>query len=156
MYLPIPSAQNKYEIDTRGNVRNAHTKYVLKSSLQNQTPVVHLFIDGKSIARSVRQLLWEVHGIKPTRLHLSPIPVWLFKDGEILYFECMKKAALFLSMKLFYTVKTIVNVMIKRQPEFKGWKIKYCEEEKRIYRSTDQIIGSKYLRRENKYWRENV
>lgn len=154
MYLPIPSAKNKYEIDTRGNVRNARTKYRLKRSFVGQTPVARLYVDGRVSLRSIRQLMWEVHGVEPEKQNYPAVAVWLFRNEEILYFDNMKAAALYLSVKLFYTVKTIRNVFTKRQSEFKGWTIKYCEEEPRIIKSPDKIIGTKYLHRENKYWRE--
>lgn len=151
--MPIPSSKNKYEIDSRGNVRNARTKRKVKPRIVNQSPIVNMYMgNGKYIVRSIQQLMFEVHGVEPTKLPPPVTPVWIFKGTEILYFANMKSAAVYLSAKLFYRADTIRKFFTERKTEIKGWKIKYCEEEPRIFRSTDQILGSKYFHRENKYW----
>lgn len=61
-FLPIPSTGSKYEINTRGVVRNARSKKILKR--KGHGKCVELWFSGrKAVNRCVADLLWEVHGI---------------------------------------------------------------------------------------------
>ena len=131
-FLPIPSLDNKYEINQRGIVRNAKTKKKLTPYIQHKCKMVSLFFEEKAKSYSVNQLLWEVFGKVPKRTNKPPITVYLSKDGRNLYFSSIYKAAIFLSENLFLTADAMDKRLRKRQSEIHGWKIFYREPDERV------------------------
>ena len=146
MFEAIPSLNYKYEIDTRGNVRNAKTKKILKKIVRRNKNIksftVRVIFNGRRKECSIQQLLWEVHGVVPK------------KGGEMLFFQSLNKAAIFLSERLHYTKQWILNHFTKRIKEFHGWQIFYHIQKKRIFRKVDLILESKYFYREIEYWND--
>lgn len=131
-FLPIPSLDNKYEINNRGTVRNAKTKKRLKPFALHKCKMVSLFFEEKRKHYSVNQLLWEVFGKVPKRTNKPAITVYLSKDGRNLYFPSIYKASIFLAENLFLTADAMDKRLRKRQSEIHGWKIFYREPEERV------------------------
>ena len=116
-FLPIPSLNNLYEINSRGIVRNANSKQILQP----------LFCFAKlKTSRTVASLLWEVYGIKPKVRNSRPVSVSC-KDhcGKKYFFNSLKSCAKFLSPKTKYPVKTLEDYLSDRKSEIGEWKIFY-------------------------------
>ena len=154
MYLPIPSLNNKYEINQQGGVRNALTKKRLKAFVRNNesrtVPSVRVFFEGRRKECSIQQLLWEVHGKTPKRKARQALSVTICNGGERLFFPSLNQAAIFLSRKVHYTKEWISQHLAKRVTEFHGWQIMYHEQEERKMRSVDAILGIRRLHRGKK------
>lgn len=69
MFLPIPSLDNKYEIDKKGVVRNAKTKHIIKP--RNGTSYYILSINNNQIWRCREALMAEVFDSEENYL---PVP----------------------------------------------------------------------------------
>lgn len=122
-FEPIPSLGGRYEIDTRGVVRNALTKKTIK-------PVrgcIYVYKDGKLNSHSVKSLLWEVHGIIKTR-RCKPIPCYVENQNQKLFFKSLSACARFLAPKLFYAEKTVAHWLWRRDPTAGEWEITYVDE----------------------------
>ena len=123
-FEPIPSTGGKYEINIRGVVRNAKSKQILKT--KSKGACVSLQLDAKkSISRSIKDLLWEVHGIiKPRRFRPRPCSA-RHSDYGYFTFDNMKDCARFLAPKVFLVVRSIYSHLIKHEQNVFGWSIKY-------------------------------
>ena len=147
-FLPVPSFDYRYEISKKGVVRNAKTKKIIKSRKYCNIMIVCLRKNnGKTSFFSVNQLLWEVWGVIPERTSPSPVPVSLSKNAEHYYFPSMRKAAFFLSTKLFYSTHYIRTKFQARLSCIEGWNVRYKVPEERIMRHVSVINGDKDLRR---------
>lgn len=121
-YLPIPSANNRYEICKAGKVRNARTKKLLKPYKNN---VYTLYLKKKCrIKRTQAQLLWEVHGRLP-KINIHPVPVTLRKDAQAFYFESKNKAAEFLRIHTNYSFDHMRTCLCEEYVLIAGWEVKY-------------------------------
>lgn len=124
-FEPIPSLNGKYEIDTRGNVRNARTKRRLKVSRSN---MVTLYIDANHIVcRSIPDLLWEVHG-KPKK-GFRPRPCSAENVQGKWFFKSSQACARFLLGKTKYTLQSLQCYLWRRKPIIDGWTIRYFDED---------------------------
>lgn len=132
-FYPIPSLENKYEINEEGVVRNAKTKKRVVGKA-NESFCFHL--NGKRIWRMLQDLMWEVHGVLPQKSSVmkTPIPVQIQKYGEYHCFTSMRQCAKFLAPLIFYSERTIRFLLTKKPEELFGWKIFYKEPEKRIFK----------------------
>ena len=123
VWLPIPSLNYLYEISQQGICRNVRTKRLLK---------LHgcwycFSLEGQKIARSIHNLLWEVHGIvwKNPRL---PVAVTLIKGLEKYSFPSFRQAAKFLESREHYSQSHIIKFFCNlRADDVFGWKIIYHE-----------------------------
>ena len=104
-FLPIPSLENRYEINPRGVVRNAMTKHILQT-------FVSVKLDGKYISKSTANLLWES----------------CRKDKEKYFFQSYRECAKFLSVKVNYAQSTVTGFLQHHKSEIGGWKIGYHDE----------------------------
>ena len=153
MFLPIPSLNYKYEINSQGRARNTKTKKFLKPLKREKGGRRYRFcFEGKKVERTIAQLLFEVHGKTPPHALLPAIPVTVVKDGDRKFFKSFTSAAKFLEVKTNYAWHGIRNFMVKRCENIYGWQIMYHDQEQRKFRSVDAILGAKYFKRENKYW----
>ena len=85
-------------------------------------------INGTCKSVSLSGLLWECHGIFPTKKKIfTPIPVTIQKESEIKYFPTMTEGAKFLSKAEYYSESGIMQLFRCRKAEIGGWKIKYHE-----------------------------
>ena len=123
-FEPIPSTAGKYEINNRGVVRNAKSKHVIKSKCNGALVCLQMSKHNFS-SRSVKDLLWEVHGIiKPRRFRPRPCSAQNPNYGYF-KFENMNDCASFLAQKIFFTRNTIYNHLVKREQNIFGWTINY-------------------------------
>ena len=99
-FLPIPSLNNLYEINPRGEVRNAKTKHVIQ-------PMVHVKINGQCVGRSINAFLWEVYGTRRKDAYAKEIPVSVEKNGEKYYFQSYSECARFFKKVEHYELPTM-------------------------------------------------
>ena len=146
MYLPIPSLNNKYEIDERGNARNAKTLQRLKPLRRTKGGLRYRFcFAGERVERTIAQLLFEVHGITPPHSNFqNPVAVTIAKDGVRKTFPSLNSASKFIADKTFYAWYGVRNFLTARRNLVYGWQCLYHEPEQRKFQ--------KYLRREDEYW----
>lgn len=119
-FLPIPSLNNKYEINSLGVVRNVQTKRELQPFISFANP---------KTTKTIASLLWEVHGIRPEVQNTRAIGVSCTdKKGKTYNFDSLQKCAKFLAPKTHYLIKTLEDYMSKRKAEIGEWKMNYfCE-----------------------------
>lgn len=122
IWIPVPSLGYKYEVTTTGKLRNAETKKVLKKT---SSTYYSLTINQKFVFVTIANLLWEAHGILPTKKIKRNVPVTIQKDATFVCFPSIQKAVEYLSKVSFYSEKYIRDFLSKRVTEFSGWKITY-------------------------------
>lgn len=141
----IPSVNYRYEIDYRGNVRNAKTKKPLKVvTTAYGVKVVYMWAvpSKKKIAKSIAQLLWEVWGqIPPVQRKGKAVAVTLIKGVERRYFESFGAAAKFLAARENYSRHWAMGNFRDRRAEMAGWQVIYHEGEQRKFRKMDALLG---------------
>lgn len=126
-FKPIPT-NTRYEINKRGEVRNANTKQILKPCHHGGRNVFGLYIGkGKSKTLTIHRLLFETFGEKPQK-NSFPIRVTLKKADAVYEFQSMWSAANFLSKHEYYSLHYFKNKMTNRESEILGWNIQYDEE----------------------------
>lgn len=124
-FEPIPSLNGKYEIDTRGNVRNARTKRRLKVP-RSKTLTFH--IDANHIiCRSIPDLLWEVHG-KPKK-GFRPRPCSAENAQGKWFFKNIAACARFLFGKNKYALHTLECYLWMRKNKIADWTIHYFDDD---------------------------
>lgn len=149
-FLPVPSLGGKYEINQRGIVRNARTKKRLNHTVKNNRQILSLSINGRYIQRSVRQMLWEVHGVLPKIPQFrSAISVTIQKNNEHYTFESLTKCAKFLSSRVYYSQRYLMDFFKKRVAKIGEWKIFYKENEKPDITRPSQFIKTRRHKNEN-------
>ena len=127
----IPSLGNRYEINKKGVVRNARTKIILKVDNTRHHQAYFKDGHGRCFARSIADLLWEVHGIIRPR-KFKPIPVLIDDGKQKFFFATMTACAKFLAPKLFYKWQTLANYMQHfRKPQIGEWTVTYLVSEDR-------------------------
>lgn len=122
-WVPVASANNQYEIDKNGRLRNSKTKQLL--TLRKGCYRLYFKKTFRSVSR--RTLLWEVFGIAPpygSRVHKACI---LSHDNQRLFFDDRISAARFLSKKHFYSANYIQQQLAARKPVICGWNVNYLE-----------------------------
>lgn len=122
-FEPIPSLGGKYEVDIKGNVRNARTKKRLKPNCKD---VYSMHVGGnKFFFASRNNLLWEVHGIY--KKGSAPVGVRAEYKNQRYTFTTCAECARFLLGKLHYSLHTLQCYLWKRKPAFAGWSFTYIE-----------------------------
>lgn len=139
-FLPIPSLNNLYEINSQGVVRNAKTKHVIQ-------PMVSVKVNGKCVSRSVNLFLWEVHGKRRKDAYAKTIPVSVEKNGEKYFFQSYAECARFFKKVEHYELPTTKKYLGQRREIIFGWKIKYFDEPKANVKAEHGNKGKKYRRR---------
>lgn len=124
-FEPIPSLNNRYEINITGIVRNAQTKIRLKP--KRNTVEIHTSKDGY-FRRSIADLLWEVHG-KIIKRRFRPVPCAVENAHKKFFFPNMVAAAKFLAPKIYLTAGAIEQHLNRRESEIYGWKITYLDDD---------------------------
>ena len=149
-YLPIPSLENKYEVNGRGIVRNATTKKPLHTYKYNGTaPFVSVKFKGKYSHRYIQQLMWEVHGVLPSRVcFLLPVATTIQKGVERYSFESMKKCAKFLAAKERWSFSWTQKQLSKRMEFIYGWKVFYEKKEQADISRPSQFIKRRKFKNE--------
>ena len=124
-YEAIPSTGDKYEIDRRGNVRNATSKKVLKPDDTGKCVAVRSG-EGKFTRRSIADLLWEVHGVIKKK---SSAPVRCAAENAKgkFFFPNMMACARFLAPKIFFSVSTVHRHLHRRTKAIGEWTVTYFE-----------------------------
>ena len=117
-FCPIPSLDNKYEINKKGEVRRVGSKTKL-------SPQIYVEIDGKRLHRNVNSLLTEVFGLIKKDIRPHQISVWIQKGKDKIFFESCRRCAKFLAKETNYASSWIVQKLHKREKNIFGWKIKY-------------------------------
>lgn len=123
-FEPIPSVDGKYEIDIKGNVRNAHTKKRLKPNCKD----VYSMYDatGKKFVYAARNnLLWEVHGVY--KKGWAVVAVRAEFQNRRYTFENCAECARFLLDKLPLALNTIQCYLWRRKPAIGDWHFTYVE-----------------------------
>ncbi len=124
-FAPIPSLGCRYEINSRGKVRNTRTKLIIKAK-KNHSIMVRLS-NGKYVNRAIKDLLWEVHGIIKKR-RFRPCPCSAENSSGKFFFPHMKACACFLAKRIFCTVSLIYARLIRRENNIFGWIITYLDD----------------------------
>lgn len=126
-FEPIPSLGYKYEIDNRGNVRNATSKQLLKPKAQGKSVEIRLG-DRRYVSLSIADLLWEVHGIvKENRFR--PVPCAAENKRGKFFFPNLMACARFLAPKCFFSVKTVAGYLYRRAKALAEWTVTYFEND---------------------------
>ena len=132
-WVKVPSLNYLYELSQKGHLRSVKNKYLLKLQkypFPRGFVGYQLRINGTVKSVSLSSLLWECHGIFPTKKKIfKPIPVTIQKESEIKYFPSMTEGAKFLSKVEYYSESGIMQFFRCRKSEIGGWKIKYHEPE---------------------------
>ena len=129
-FLPIPSLNNQYEINSQGVVRNVRTKRELQPFISFANP---------KTTKTIASLLWEVHGIKPKGQNTRAISVSCTdKKGKTYNFNSLKDCAKFLAPKTHYPIRSLEDYMSRRKTEIGEWTMKYFCEPKIVHREENQ------------------
>lgn len=129
-YEPIPSLDNRYEIDEHGHVRNARTKLPIKPKISG-TAKHFCFQMGKHeyVSKALSDLLWEAHGVIKKR-RFKPCPASCENEHGKYFFGNMKACARFLEPKVYFSWRTIYDKYLTRRKEnVFGWKITYLDND---------------------------
>lgn len=123
-FEPIPSLGGKYEINSKGVVRNSVTKKIVRS-VRN---AIQLWdSDNKiPIIRSIPDLLWEVNGVYKKKFR--PVPVWAEHRSGKFFFKNSTQCARFLDGKLPYKLTTLMIYLWRRSPTIGDWAFSYVDE----------------------------
>lgn len=121
----IPSLDYRYEINSKGIVRNAVTKKILKT--KHSGKCVNIQFGGKCFSCAIADLLWEVHG-RIIKRKYRPCPCSAENDTGKFFFPHMQACARFLAPKVFLSVGYIACSLARRKPIIEGWKITYYEQ----------------------------
>ena len=124
LWFPIGSLENNYEISIGGDVRNAHTKKLLKPILDQNCLYYHLSLNGQNVHRTRSSLLNEVFDAN-IRRKKAPIPIILRKDKLAYSFKNLTAAAKWLSSKVDRHFDFIRKFMHKRLNIIYGYQIQY-------------------------------
>lgn len=119
---PVPTLGYRYEINIHGKLRNAKTKKLLKVRYRSYYDVC---VDGKAKRISIKNLLWETHGIIPTRHKRTPISIVAECNGVKMYFKTIAALAKYLAPKIFYAVSTLKTHFAARIKSLAGWTFTY-------------------------------
>lgn len=125
-YMPIPSTGGKYEINSKGTVRNSKTKIIIRP-IDNS---ISFCFGNRKVRRTVADLLWEVHGIiKKKSRSSNPIPVAAENQHGKYFFRSLKRCSQFLESKVHYSRYTIIYHLSRREENIYGWKITYLDDD---------------------------
>lgn len=119
-FEPIPSLGGKYEINIHGKVRNSFSKLLIKPF----DGYVVLFNGKKYTSRSVKSLLWEVHGKEYRRTH-QPCPCVASAACFSRKFPHLKACAEFIAPRVNRKVGTVRDYLYRREPNVFGYDITY-------------------------------
>lgn len=124
-WQPIPSLNNRYEINPKGVLRNARSKQVL--SMQNCKGFhgYALRLNNKSVRRTVKSLLWETHGITCRLSVCPPIATTIVKGAERLYFSTLADLSKFFVCTCNKKFDTVYRYIRRRPAAAYGWNITY-------------------------------
>lgn len=130
-YLPIPSLDNRYEINERGTVRNVRTKQVIKTKSNGKSICVQMGGKGQGHYhnRAIADLLWEVHGIIKTRRY-RPCPCSCYRTSSLspnsrLTFTNLKACARYIADKDGKSFRSVYVELMRRAAVIGDWKIIY-------------------------------
>lgn len=128
-YLPIPSLNNRYEINNRGTVRNVRTKQVIKTKSNGKSICVQMGGKGHYHTRAIADLLWEVHGIIKKR-RFRPCPCSCYRTSSLspnsrLSFPCLKACARYIADKDGKSFNPVYVELQRRAEVIGDWKIIY-------------------------------
>ena len=146
-FQPIPSTGGKYEMTIHGKIRNVRTGFVKKLSVYNGVKQTTFFLNGKSTARTLNSLLFEVFGVIPKHSRYEPIPVTLIKSNVRKSFPSIGKAIAFLAQQTSRNERGLWKYFCRRVTEIDGWQIRYREPEKRKMLTGAQANRDSELRR---------
>lgn len=121
---PVPSLNGKYELNDRGQLRNAKTKQQIKLTRNTY----QIIFNGKKMDVGRAYLLWECFGIAPKKHQLRKVPVTVSNGVASYYFDKYVDAAKFLSQQINYSVSYIRSHFAKRLTYIKGWYVTYMTE----------------------------
>ena len=122
VWFSVPSLGNLYEINKKGQLRNARTKRNLKI---NRDKNFLVWFNNKTLRVTLKSLMWEVFG-KFTKSYRPPyIPVIIAKGAIRRRFTSLRSTSKFLSSIIYLSDVHIRKLLSKRIAEIDGWKITY-------------------------------
>lgn len=122
---PVPSLNGKYELNNRGQLRNAKTKRKLK--IQRQCGY-HVSANGVETYVGIGDLLWEVFGIAPSKACGRPVPIVVSNGYTRRHFDTATDAAKFLAPRTKLTKQSIKEYISWRRRYIGVWHITYMNE----------------------------
>ena len=122
-YLTIPAAP-KYEMNSRGVIRNIKTKKTIKWSYRGTSKQVILRDEtGKTLCLTYPNLMWMMFGERKTKT--GALPVIAKKGHRQLYFNSCRECAFTLAKSMGYAPSTVYNQMVTRKKQIGEWVLKY-------------------------------
>lgn len=128
-FEPIPGYGDRYEISTKGVVRNRFTKKKLKLQPNG---CYRLWDDVHIKDRSKTSLIYEVYDVDK-RQCAPAVPVILSKGRCREYFETLTEASEYLATILPLTFDGVRRYFKMRRQEIYGWTVKYMHDIKDNY-----------------------
>lgn len=124
-FLQIPTAP-KYEMNSKGTVRNIKTGKVIKWRYRGTSKQIVLRDEqGKTICITYPSLMWLMFGKRITQT--GAIPVVATRGHRQLFFHSCRSCALELAKITNYAPSTFYNNMVMRKKQIGGWTFKYME-----------------------------
>lgn len=143
-WLPVPSLGGKYELNSRGILRNASSKRTLKIFNRHHFISFRIPVNGKTNYFSLNSLLWEVFGVTPPLPVQPAVKCSAFKDGLYRNFDSLNACARFLAPLCFLSSGAVLYHLWKRKSDVYGWKISYTPPDE--WSPEKESISRKLLR----------
>lgn len=131
-WLPIPSLGNRYEINGKGDVRNAATHKVLRKCVRTYEngrtgEYVNVRHNGGYTTRSIPMLMYEVHGSERPYKN-APVEITAIDpSGKKHVFASQCACAFALAAEVGYCECVLKLKLAARMPEIGAWHFKYKE-----------------------------
>lgn len=124
-FLTIPTAP-KYEVNSKGTIRNIKTGKVIKWRYRGTSRQINLRDkQGKNVCLTFPSLMWMMFGKRMTKT--GALPVLATRGHRQLYFSSCRACAFTLSKTMSYSPSTLYNNMVMRKSQIGDWTFKYME-----------------------------
>lgn len=124
-FIIIPVA-TKYEMNSKGVIRNIKTRKILKWRYRGTSKQVVLRNEqGKTVCFTYPSLMWLMFGKRITQT--GAIPVVATRGHRQLYFPSCRSCAMELAKATNYAPSTFYNNMVMRKNHIGGWEFKYLD-----------------------------
>lgn len=123
-WVQVPDFPN-YEVNQKGQVRNAKTGHVLKPYTSEKGDNAVCLCGGNGVkCFTANNLLWLTHGKIKGRSTIA-VPVIITKGNERHYFNSSREAARFIARREHFSDKAVRYYFRHRRKEAHGWRINY-------------------------------